>query len=579
MYSDPRRFQNRSSGERQKFSPGHLVEAIKTVISFFTRHKYPQERLRKARFFPFKALLLVHDLLAVNLAFGVGLFLTGTGFYLVADFREFFSIFIFSIIFMFFFYGQNLYNYNTIYLSKSHLSKMFQSFGWGVLSVILVSILYTSHYTFLGESIIVLIFISTAIGLILLERFSSIRPFNIFKALGINILAIAILAFAIMEKRPPILILENRMTVFISSLLLLVLVLGGRYLLVQKVFKTRMRRRLRPQVVIVGLDNQTENMIDRIIERNVPFWVAGFVSEEDVSQLNGIVPKKRLGDIKDLPAIIGKHHIDEIIITKHVDQSDIIPILSHQCSTPLHAWFPIGMSPMTQMKLREHFICGIPMVKSRIHNKRYKYDHIAYGLDCLITLPLFLLMLPLFVLIAAAIKLGSDGPVFYKAKMVGENGRIFGMHKFRSMRVETTCEPHKDFITKFIKEKPCQQGVNKKVFKLTEDVRITWVGRFIRKWSLDELPQLINVLKGDMRLIGPRPCLPYEYELYQDWHKKRTCIRPGITGLWQVAGRSRVTFDEMVIMDLYYIYNKGLLIDLKILYETLFAVVGKKGAY
>jgi lipopolysaccharide/colanic/teichoic acid biosynthesis glycosyltransferase len=117
------------------------------------------------------------------------------------------------------------------------------------------------------------------------------------------------------------------------------------------------------------------------------------------------------------------------------------------------------------------------------------------------------------------------------------------------------------------------------VFKLTEDVRITWVGRFIRKWSLDELPQLINVLKGDMRLIGPRPCLPYEYELYEDWHKKRTCIRPGITGLWQVAGRSRVTFDEMIIMDLYYIYNKGLLIDLKILYETLFAVVGKKGAY
>jgi lipopolysaccharide/colanic/teichoic acid biosynthesis glycosyltransferase len=101
----------------------------------------------------------------------------------------------------------------------------------------------------------------------------------------------------------------------------------------------------------------------------------------------------------------------------------------------------------------------------------------------------------------------------------------------------------------------------------------------LRKSSLDELPQLINVLKGDMSLVGPRPCLPYEYEIYQDWHKKRLEIRPGITGLWQIVGRSEVAFEDMVLLDLYYLYNRSLSMDMNIAYETVFAVLGRKGAY
>ena len=108
---------------------------------------------------------------------------------------------------------------------------------------------------------------------------------------------------------------------------------------------------------------------------------------------------------------------------------------------------------------------------------------------------------------------------------------------------------------------------------------MTSVGKLLRKFSLDELPQIINVLKGEMSLIGPRPCLPYEYEVYKDWHKKRLCIRPGISGLWQVAGRSAVTFEDMVLLDLYYIYNRSLILDLIIMNETLFAVIEKRGAY
>jgi lipopolysaccharide/colanic/teichoic acid biosynthesis glycosyltransferase len=105
------------------------------------------------------------------------------------------------------------------------------------------------------------------------------------------------------------------------------------------------------------------------------------------------------------------------------------------------------------------------------------------------------------------------------------------------------------------------------------------VGNILRKLSLDELPQLINVIKGDMSLVGPRPCLPYEFEVYQDWYKRRVSVRAGISGLWQVTGRSEVSFEDMILLDLYYIYNRSLLLDFNILFETIFVVLGKKGAY
>jgi lipopolysaccharide/colanic/teichoic acid biosynthesis glycosyltransferase len=115
--------------------------------------------------------------------------------------------------------------------------------------------------------------------------------------------------------------------------------------------------------------------------------------------------------------------------------------------------------------------------------------------------------------------------------------------------------------------------------KITNDPRVTWIGRILRRTSLDELPQIINVLKGEMSLVGPRPCLPYEYEIYKDWHKKRTSVRPGITGLWQVVGRSEVSFEDMILLDLYYIFNRSFELDLNILFETIFVVLKKKGAH
>ncbi len=188
---------------------------------------------------------------------------------------------------------------------------------------------------------------------------------------------------------------------------------------------------------------------------------------------------------------------------------------------------------------------------------------------------------PVFLGIAAAIKLTSKGPVFFKQDRVGQYGRPFRVLKFRSMFVQNDCSVHRDYVVKLIRNQA--QPTNTEgpgVYKLTNDRRITAIGKLLRRTSLDELPQIINVLMGEMSLVGPRPPIPYELAAYQTWHRRRILeAKPGITGLWQVMGRSRVKFDEMVRLDLRYATTWSLWLDLKILLMTPKAVIKGSGAY
>ncbi|PYS23456.1 MAG: hypothetical protein DMF72_09540 [Acidobacteria bacterium] len=181
------------------------------------------------------------------------------------------------------------------------------------------------------------------------------------------------------------------------------------------------------------------------------------------------------------------------------------------------------------------------------------------------------LLSPLWLLIALLIKFDSRGPVFYKQERVGMDGRIFLFFKFRTMHPGVDDRPHREYQRAYINGRPDSNlgDDNRPVFKLPTDERITRLGRILRKTSLDELPQLFNVLRGDMSIVGPRPPIPYEVENYQLWHRKRLDMKPGITGLWQVSGRNRLPFDEMVRMDLYYIENWSVLLDIKIILQTL----------
>jgi exopolysaccharide biosynthesis polyprenyl glycosylphosphotransferase len=195
-----------------------------------------------------------------------------------------------------------------------------------------------------------------------------------------------------------------------------------------------------------------------------------------------------------------------------------------------------------------------------------------------------LIFSPLFILIPICIKLTSRGPVLFRQERVGQYEKKFMFLKFRSMHVNANHDVHKEYVQKLIAKKICgETSVNEaggKVYKITNDKRVTTVGSILRKTSLDELPQFFNVLTGEMSLVGPRPPIPYELEKYDCWHRRRVLeVKPGITGLWQVTGRSSTTFDEMVRLDLLYATTWSLLLDIKILLKTPWAMLAGKGAY
>jgi lipopolysaccharide/colanic/teichoic acid biosynthesis glycosyltransferase len=192
-------------------------------------------------------------------------------------------------------------------------------------------------------------------------------------------------------------------------------------------------------------------------------------------------------------------------------------------------------------------------------------------------------LLPAFLAIAAAVKATSKGPVFFRQRRIGQHGKSFVFLKFRSMYVNNDAAVHRAYVQKLIAGKANRQPSNgnaEGVYKLTKDSRITRVGAFLRKTSLDEMPQFLNVLRGEMSLVGPRPPIPYEVEKYDVWHRRRLLeAKPGITGLWQVSGRCRINFDDMVRLDLQYARNWSPWMDIKILARTPGAVVLGEGAF
>ncbi len=207
---------------------------------------------------------------------------------------------------------------------------------------------------------------------------------------------------------------------------------------------------------------------------------------------------------------------------------------------------------------------------------------IKRSIDIIGGLSALILLSPLFVVVAVVIKLTSKGPILFKQQRMGQYGVRFTFLKFRSMYFQNDARIHQDYIRRFIsgKQDKVQPAGHGGVYKIKDDPRVTPVGRFLRKTSLDELPQLLNVLGGEMSLVGPRPPIPYEVERYEIWHRRRFLeVKPGITGLWQVEGRSRTRFDEMVRLDLKYARTWSPWLDIKILLRTPKAVLRGSGAY
>jgi exopolysaccharide biosynthesis polyprenyl glycosylphosphotransferase len=283
--------------------------------------------------------------------------------------------------------------------------------------------------------------------------------------------------------------------------------------------------------------------------------------------------------LDDMAAIVTAHQVQDVVVA--------LPLRAHKrlvetCQILQHLGVRVYVVPdlftLSFPSARLDGFGGIPVIdlgQPGIHGGRRlakrTFDTLA------VTLGLILLS-PLLLMVAIAIKLDSSGSVFYRQSRVGENGRMFTMLKFRSMKTGNDASAHHQHIAKLIQENLSVDQLGSKSLKLENDLRITRIGKLIRRTSIDELPQLFNVLRGEMSLVGPRPPLPFEVELYKDWHKQRLEAIPGITGIWQIKGRNRVSFDEMVRMDIEYIEKQSLWLDVRILLQTPLAVITGNGA-
>ncbi|MFP4171281.1 MAG: sugar transferase [Candidatus Hydrogenedentota bacterium] len=282
-----------------------------------------------------------------------------------------------------------------------------------------------------------------------------------------------------------------------------------------------------------------------------------------------------LGVLEELPALINRHNLDEIILAcdpgmltskQRLDLAQTCWRMSADLKmvTPFHPFFRTSAQPevVGSFPLLHVQNLGLYATKAQLMKR---------ALDIAISASALTVLSPVMAAVALAIKLDSKGPVFFIQERVGLNGRTFRMFKFRSMRTDATEDLHKEYLQQLIQANGAlpdgEEGEG--LYKIQRDPRVTRVGRLIRPTSLDELPQLFNVLRGEMSLVGPRPPIQYEVDEYQQWHQRRLHIRPGLTGLWQVSGRNRLSFDQMVQLDIAYIEQWSLWLDLRILFTTI----------
>jgi exopolysaccharide biosynthesis polyprenyl glycosylphosphotransferase len=317
--------------------------------------------------------------------------------------------------------------------------------------------------------------------------------------------------------------------------------------------------------------------VGRAVMRNVlaepdsSFALVGFLDDNEKKRIQAIGRFEPLGRIDDLPRVLEEQAIDDVIVSLPWDCRDKITwIVSESEARGVRARIVPDLFQMTLHRVDLDSLNGIPLIGVRESALQGWHYGLKRLLDITLSSLVLVLTIPLLVAIAAAIRLSSPGPILFRQARVGRDGRLFTLYKFRSMTVGSD--------SAHAAMRPLSETTGP-IFKMRRDPRVTRIGRLIRRLSLDELPQLWNVLRGEMSLVGPRPPMPTEVAEYEEWHRRRLDISPGMTGLWQVSGRSELTFDEMVMLDLFYAENWSLGLDVRILLRTVPTVLLGRGAY
>ncbi len=344
--------------------------------------------------------------------------------------------------------------------------------------------------------------------------------------------------------------------------------------LTKKSIESRLRRRGIgvDRTLIVGAGEVGRAVMRTLVARpDLGYQAIGFLEPDATKSGEAIGRFPRLGGLDDLPDVLATHDVSEVIITLPSSHDRRIQQITRICrrngvlARIGPDFFPLSLNQMSVDNLG-----GIPLLSVREPSLERGPRLIKRFIDLAGAVFALLVFSPLFSLVALAIRLDSKGPILFRQERLGENERPFQVFKFRSMREGAEAE-QETLVDMNEADGP--------LFKIKDDPRLTRVGRLIRRASLDELPQLINVLRGEMSLVGPRPPLASEVVEYKSWQRKRLTVKPGMTGLWQVSGRSDLTFDEMCLLDIYYIENWSLWLDVRVLLRTIPLFIFSRGAY
>jgi exopolysaccharide biosynthesis polyprenyl glycosylphosphotransferase len=332
------------------------------------------------------------------------------------------------------------------------------------------------------------------------------------------------------------------------------------------------------RVLIIGEGQSGRRIMQSMLsDSDLGYRLVGYVGDArrgdklHVATEHGILTCPRLGGVEDVRALIARHRVDEVLLVEaDAGGGETAHVLEHVRGTRAEFRIVPNLVQISLDRVDFSEIDGVPTIGIRDASIQGWNAVVKRGIDILVA-SLFLLVaaIPMAV-IGVLIRRDSEGDVFYRQIRVGQFGQPFTMIKFRCM-VSDADKQWQQMVE--------QRNADGRLFKDPNDPRITRVGKVLRRYSIDELPQMINVLRGDMSLVGPRPPLPKEVAEYDDWHLQRLLVRPGMTGLWQVSGRSNLSFDEMVRLDLYYAENWTAWLDIKLLLRTVPAVVLGRGAY
>jgi exopolysaccharide biosynthesis polyprenyl glycosylphosphotransferase len=334
--------------------------------------------------------------------------------------------------------------------------------------------------------------------------------------------------------------------------------------------------------LVVGRGPEASLFIREMRERpSLGYRVIGVVDTKAIDTQLSYEDVPVIGTLESLPEVIRDSGANEVIIADPQVNGDALFEVMMRCGRRRGVEFRIAPSLFNCLPRKTEIdqIGVLPMIRLFREPLSSSARILKRTFDLIFAALAILLLLPLWLLVALLIKLDSKGPVFYTQERVGMDGRLFLLYKFRTMQANADAELHREYQRAFIAGRAEANLGNetKPTYKLLADPRITRIGKILRRTSLDEVPQLLNVLSGDMSLVGPRPPIPYEVEAYELWHRKRLDMKPGLTGLWQVSGRNRLPFEEMVRLDLYYIENWSLLLDLEIILRTGFVMLAGEG--